>query len=71
MSRYENFDVTYITIDSLAEGVGSSQITPLLSRLSGEGLKISLISFEKIAPTNELVQYFQSLGVEWKSYPFG
>lgn len=71
MSRYENFDLTYVTIDSLAEGVGSSQITPLISRLTREGLKISLISFEKVAPTNELVQNFQSLGVEWKSYPFG
>ena len=71
MSRYENFDLTYVTIDSLAEGVGSSQITPLISRLTREGLKISVISFEKVAPTNELAQYFQSLGVEWKSHSFG
>ena len=71
MSNDEKFDVTYISIDSLAEGVGSSQITPLISRLSRAGLKISLISYEKSAPTNELIYYFQSLGVEWKSRPFG
>jgi len=71
MSHGENFDLTYVTIDSLAEGVGSSQITPLISRLSGAGLKISLISFEKRAPSIELTNYFQSIGVAWNSQPFG
>ena len=63
MRNYENFDVTYITIDSLSEGVGSSQVTPLMKRLSSAGLKINLISFEKQPPSAELVKSFQSLGV--------
>jgi len=68
--NYQNFDVTYITIDSLSEGVGSSQVTPLMKRLSSAGLKINLISFEKRQPNSELVQFFQSLGVEWKPRTF-
>lgn len=71
MSSYKNFDLTYITIDSLSEGVGSSQITPLISRLSTSGLKICLISFEKQAPSNEIKNRILSLGVEWKLHPFG
>lgn len=71
MKSHQNYDLTYITIDSLSEGVGSSQVTPLISRLSSAGLKINLISFEKQSPTSELTQYFQSLGVEWNSRPFG
>ena len=71
MSNYDSFDLTYITIDSLSEGVGSSQITPLISRLSNSGLKICLISFEKQATSNELKNRILSLGVEWKLQSFG
>ncbi len=71
MSKYEDYDLTYVTIDSLSEGVGSSQITPLISRLSKSGLKINLISFEKSNPSTHLRDYFESLGVEWNSRPFG
>ena len=71
MSRYKNFDLTYLTIDSLSEGVGSSQITPLVSRLSATGLKINLISYEKSQPSTQLLDYFKSIGVEWNSRSFG
>ena len=63
MKKYESFDLAYITIDSLSEGVGSSQIIPLISRLSKSGLKINLISYEKTNPSSELVAYFQSIGI--------
>ena len=71
MKKYDNFDLTYVTIDSLSEGVGSSQITPLISRLSKSGLKINLISYEKVDPNSELVAYFKSIGVEWNFRYFG
>jgi len=71
MNKYDNFDLTYVTIDSLSEGVGSSQITPLISRLSRSGLKINLISYEKSNPSTQLCDYFKSIGVEWNSQPFG
>lgn len=71
MSKYENFDLTYVTIDSLNEGVGSSQITPLISRLSKTGLKINLISYEKSQPPTQLRNNIESMGVEWNPRPFG
>jgi len=71
MSKNESYDLTYVTIDSLLEGVGSSQITPLISRLSKTGLKINLISYEKTEPRNDFVDYLRSLGVKWNSRPFG
>ncbi len=71
MKRYNNYDLTYVTIDSLTEGVGSSQITPLISRLSKSGLKINLISYEKSNPGTQLKDYFESIGVVWNFRPFG
>ena len=71
MKRYQSFDLTYVTIDSLSEGVGSSQITPLISRLSNSGLKINLISFEKSKPSPQLIDYFETIGVDWNFRNFG
>ena len=71
MNKKEIYDLTYITIDSLSEGVGSSQITPLVSILSKNGLKINLISFEKVEPTNFLQQHLKKLGVHWNFQEFG
>ena len=71
MSKYDNFDVSYVTIDSLSEGVGSSQITPLITRLSRSDLKVNLISYEKSTPSIQLQDYFNSIGVEWNARPFG
>ena len=65
-----NFDLTYITVDSLSEGVGSSQILPLIERLSLEGLKIKLITFEKVSPQNELTSKLNKLGVKWLPLEF-
>jgi glycosyltransferase involved in cell wall biosynthesis len=67
----DNYDLTYITIDSLTEGVGSSQITPLISRLSKAGLKINLISYEKSKQNSELTDYFKLIGVDWNARAFG
>ena len=67
----DNYDLTYITIDSLSEGVGSSQITPLITRLSKAGLKIKLISYEKSNQNSELADYFKLIGVSWIARPFG
>ena len=71
MSKNESYDLTYVTIDSLLEGVGSSQIIPLLTKLSITGLKINLISYEKTEPDNDLVDRLISLGVNWNSQRFG
>jgi glycosyltransferase involved in cell wall biosynthesis len=66
-----DFDVAYLTIDSIQEGVGQSQIVPILSRMATLGLKIHLVSFEKVPPTNELVTRIRNSGIDWKPLPFG
>jgi glycosyltransferase involved in cell wall biosynthesis len=66
-----NYDLTYITVDSLSEGVGSSQITPLITLLSKNGLKINLITFEKSKPETFLLKHFSDLGVHWNPQQFG
>ena len=71
MNKYEDFDLVYATIDSLSEGVGSSQISPLITFLSQAGLKIKLISYEKLSPSVQLTDYFKLIGVDWDSRPFG
>lgn len=71
MQKIDHFDLTYVTIDSLAEGVGSSQISPLITLLSKDDMKINLISFEKTNPSNEMKDYFMSLGVTWDVQHFG
>lgn len=71
MKKQDSFDLTYVTIDSLSEGVGSSQITPLISRLNKSGLKINLITYEKSNPSSELIDYFDYIGVNWNPRPFG
>lgn len=65
------FDLTYTTVDSLAEGVGSSQIVPLMEKLADHGMKISLLTFEKEAPPNSLVERMAKANVNWTQIPFG
>ncbi len=67
----DNYNLTYVTIDSLSEGVGSSQITPLLTRLAQSGLRINLISYEKFQPRNDLLEHYKSLGIDWNIQHFG
>jgi glycosyltransferase involved in cell wall biosynthesis len=69
--KKEKFDVSYLTIDSIQEGVGSSQVTPLILGLATLGQKISLITFEKKLPPQELIEKFQSAGVTWVPLNFG
>ncbi|MDP1712754.1 MAG: hypothetical protein Q8K86_09905 [Candidatus Nanopelagicaceae bacterium] len=63
--------VSYITIDSISEGVGSSQIIPLLKRLSAQGIRINLISFEKEKPKEGIAEDLKHSGIDWTQLEFG
>jgi glycosyltransferase involved in cell wall biosynthesis len=65
------YDLAYATVDSLSEGVGSSQIAPLMERLANEGMKINLLTFEKVLPPISLIDKMKKSGVEWTQIPFG
>lgn len=70
MSNKE-FDVTYLSVDSIQEGVGSSQITPLILGLAEKGKAVCLITFEKVLPPKELIEMFSRAGVVWIVKEFG
>lgn len=65
------FDLTYLSIDSVQEGVGSSQITPLILGLAKNGQRVCLITFEKVQPSEDLAKKFKGAGVEWTPCEFG
>ena len=67
----EKFDVTYLSVDSIQEGVGSSQITPLILGLADRGKKVCLITFEKVRPSKEMIEMFSRAGVSWIPKDFG
>ncbi len=70
MAKKQTYDVTYVTVDSISEGVGSSQILPLIQRLSRAGLSINLISFEKVEPSIQTQQAIAATGVDWTMKQF-
>ena len=65
------FDITYLSIDSIQEGVGSSQISPLILGLAEKGKTVCLITFEKIKPPKDLIEMFSGAGVVWIAKEFG
>ena len=69
--NHKKFDITYLSVDSIQEGVGSSQITPLILGLAENGKTVCLITFEKIRPPKELVEMFSRAGVVWIAKEFG
>ncbi len=63
--------VTYLTTDSLAEGIGASQVLAYVERLAGRGLDMRLHTFEKTAPTEALRRLLADKGISWHPHPFG
>lgn len=70
LSKSRKFDLSYLTVDSISEGVGSSQILPLMQRLSRAGLAVNLISFEKVKPSQEVKDTLSSLNIAWDMRDF-
>jgi hypothetical protein len=66
-----NYDLSYLSIDSIQEGVGASQIIPLLIGLSKQGKKISLTTFEKNSPSTEILDVLSNHGIRWNPQDFG
>ena len=69
--KNKKFDISYLSVDSIQEGVGSSQITPLILGLAKKGTQVCLITFEKVKPAKDLVEMFSRAGVEWVAKEFG
>jgi len=62
--------VCYVTTDSLSEGVGTSQIVPLVCGIKGAGHEVTVISMEKFS-NPELAGELKSKGINWIKLEFG
>lgn len=63
--------ICYVSHDSLTEGIGMSQIRPLVKRLSENGLRVSLVTMEKKSPPEDLIREMHMYRVKWKYLDFG
>jgi glycosyltransferase involved in cell wall biosynthesis len=64
------FDVSYLSIDSVQEGVGASQIKMMLFELAKSDLRLNLITFEKNRPDPQVSIDFENSGIVWTPIPF-
>jgi glycosyltransferase involved in cell wall biosynthesis len=62
--------ICYLTFDSLSEGVGQSQIVPLIKGLAELGYTVTVMSFEK-KKNSQLSSELLSSDITWLSFPFG
>lgn len=62
--------LTYLSFDSVISGVGASQVTPYLERLSDRGLHITLHSFEHTVVRREHRERFEKTGIRWRPHRF-
>lgn len=63
--------VRYLTMDSLQEGIGASQVLAYVERLADLGVTIELHSFEKRPPGHDLAERLRQAGVRWTPHDFG
>jgi glycosyltransferase involved in cell wall biosynthesis len=63
--------VTYLTHDSVAEGIGVSQVLSYVEALASHGLTVHLHSFEKQTPATQTRERLERAGVSWTPHPFG
>lgn len=64
-------ELTYLTTDSVSEGIGASQVSAYVGRLAERGLRINLHTFEKRVPERDMRMLFAERGVTWTPHPFG
>ena len=62
--------LTYLTFDSLQEGVGASQALSYVLKIA-QNREVRVISFEKDAPPSTLLETMANNGVTWTPLDFG
>jgi glycosyltransferase involved in cell wall biosynthesis len=62
--------LTYLTVDSIATGVGTSQVLPYVTRLAQRGLEVTLHTFERGQPPPTLSAQVRQIGVDWRPHRF-
>jgi glycosyltransferase involved in cell wall biosynthesis len=67
----KKLDILYVTHDSLLEGIGMSQIVPVVIGLSKAGWHVGVISCEKSPETIPLQKVLTDEGISWEILKFG
>lgn len=62
--------LTYLSLDSVSEGIGLSQVARYVERLGTRGVDVTLHSFEKGPPDPGLSERLTAAGVRWKPHRF-
>lgn len=62
--------LTYLTTDSVVDGIGLSQVFRYVERLAESGIEVTLHSFEKAAPPTERATRLGDAGVDWHPHRF-
>jgi glycosyltransferase involved in cell wall biosynthesis len=63
--------VTYLTFDSVSEGVARSQVLPYVQRIAGRGMSVELHTMEKDRPSEATRRTLEEAGVGWRAHQFG
>jgi glycosyltransferase involved in cell wall biosynthesis len=63
--------ITYLSVDSLSDSVGASQVLPYVEALARRGFKLRLCSLEKDRPSPSTARRLAEAGVRWEPRPFG
>lgn len=63
--------VTYLTMDPVGEGVGTSQVARYVVALARRGVAVELHSFERAPVPPWLTELLARAGVQWHVHPFG
>ena len=65
------FYISYLSVDSIQEGVGASQIVPLVKALASQGKNVCLTTCEKSPPPNLLKNELADVGISWNILHYG
>lgn len=63
--------VTYLTVDSMREGVGRSQVLPYVEGLARRGVAVTVHTFEKGGAEPAIARRLSAAGVRWLPHRFG
>ena len=67
----KQYDLGYLSFDSLQEGVGASQVLRLVEEHAKNDLEVSLITFEKQKPPSWLLERVENSRINWEVLNFG
>ena len=67
----KTLDIVYVSHDSIDEGIGRSQIIPVVIGLANKGWSVGIISCEKTDISSEIREQLEAVAVKWTALSFG